>query len=155
MSLNTMMDEFIKRYGLTTKPINADNVVYAAELAEDEVVEAMVETYAKEFNQHDGIKELLDIVYVTTQKLREMGVDVDQGLALVHKSNMSKLVFVDEEGGALALEAEVEAAKLRYPDVEVQTVAEAGYFRLYSPSVQKVVKPTCYVPADITSALPN
>lgn len=155
MSLNTLMDEFIKRYGLTTKPINADNVENAAELAEDEVAEAIAETYAKEFNQHDGIKELLDIVYVTTQKLREMGVDVDQGLALVHKSNMSKLVFVDEEGGALALEAEVEAAKARYPDVEVQPVAEAGYFRLYSPSVQKVVKPTCYVPADITSALPN
>lgn len=151
--LNKMMDEFIERYGLPIKLINADTIKAAAELAEDEVVEALSETRKDEFSQHDAVKELLDIIYVTGQKLREMGVDVDKGLALVHESNMSKLVFAGNEGGALTLEAEVEAAKARYPDVEVQSMQATGFFRLYSPSVQKVVKPTCYTPADVTSAL--
>lgn len=146
--LNALMDEFNAQYGIGLTELNAENVKKAAEFTLAEGKEALDETVISSFSKHNGTKELLDAIYATSQQLRAMGVDVDSGLIALHTSNMSKLVPED------ALGYEIEVARERYFDVEAIHV-EGQYYRLYSPSQNKVVKPTCYQAADVTGALPH
>lgn len=148
MSLNKMMDEFNGQYGIELVPITSDNVEKAANFAAAEAKEAYAETKLTPFYPEDGVKELLDVIYATSQQLRGMGVNIDAGMELLHISNMSKRVPED------ALGAEINAARERYFDVEAIALGN-GYYRLYSPSQNKVIKPMCYTAADVSGALPH
>lgn len=148
MSLNKMMDEFNKQYGIEPVSITPLNVEKAANFAKAESEEALEETQLSTFSPENSVKELLDVIYATSQQLRGMGVDIDLGLSELHTSNMSKLVPYEE------LAKEIHIARERYFDVEAIEV-EKDLFRLYSPSQNKVVKPTCYRPANVKGALPE
>lgn len=148
MSLNKMMDEFNNQYGIELVSITPSNVEKAANFAAAEAKEAYDETQLSTFTSEPAVKELLDIIYATSQQLRGMGVDVDKGMDLLHISNMSKLVPEAELG------KEINIARERYFDVEAVHVQDDMY-RLYSPSQNKVVKPTCYQAANIREALPE
>lgn len=148
MSLNKMMDEFNNQYGVEIVPITPDNVKKAANFAAAEAQEAYEETQLNTFLTEPAVKELLDVIYATSQQLRGMGVDVDMGMALLHISNMSKRVPKNELG------KEITIARERYFDAEAVDIGD-GFYRLYSPSENKVIKPTCYTAAKVREALPT
>lgn len=150
--LNKMFDAFNAQYGIETKLLdhNLDGMVQIVGSEFDEWTEEITEPLfgSRGFipEPENFVKEGLDVIYAMTQQLRERGVDIDAGLAEVHRSNMSKVV---EDG---CLEGEIETAKKRYPDVIAQPISEGRYV-LKSPSQGKVVKPTCYSSAVITEAI--
>ena len=64
-----------------------------------EFLEAESMLFRQSLSLHeDALKELADLVYVCYQYAANMGWDLDEALARIHKSNMSKL---DEEGKAV------------------------------------------------------
>lgn len=139
--LNKMFDEFNDTYQVERKELNLANVEKAHQLIKDEVIElgAEVET-AKITGKLDSaaaVKEAIDTIYITAQKLREVGVNVDASLAEVHRSNMSKVLTTDS---VHALNNELSVAVERYRDAELIPV-DGGYV-MYSKSQQKVIKPT-------------
>ncbi len=159
--LNKMLDAFNAQYGIETQPLdhNLDGMIeivggewlefhQEANLKADiSVLSDSVRKFtSKEMNKQNFVKEGLDVIYAMTQQLRERGVDIDAGLAEVHRSNMSKVV---EDG---SLEGEIATAKKRYPDVIAQPISEGRYV-MKSPSQGKVIKPTCYSSAVITEAI--
>lgn len=149
--LNKMFDEFNDTYQVERKELSLANAEKAHQLIKDEVIElgAEVET-AKITGKLDSaavVKEAIDNIYITAQKLREMGVNVDESLAEVHRSNMSKVLTTDS---VHSLNNELSVAVGRYPDAELIKV-DGGYV-MYSKSQQKVIKPTktYYSEANIT-----
>ncbi len=151
--LNKMLDAFNAQYGIETKSLD-HNLNGMVQIVGGEFYEWTEEITYSLFNNTDKfipepenfVKEGLDVIYAMTQQLRERGVDIDAGLAEVHRSNMSKVV---EDG---SLEGEIATAKKRYPDVIAQSISEGRYV-LKSPSQGKVIKPTCYSSAVITEAI--
>lgn len=148
ISLNKLCREFNTNYGLETfNEITPELLSKAAKLAQEEVDEAKAEVIGVPFSTHNAAKELIDIIYVTMQQAGSMGIDLDAGLIAVHMSNMSKTV------SARHIQEEVEIAKARYPDV-VPVQLNKETYRLFSPSLNKVVKPSRYKVADVTGCLP-
>ncbi|CAL9980505.1 hypothetical protein VPH1244_0054 [Vibrio phage 1244] len=152
--LNQMFDAFNAQYGIKTQPLN-HNLDGMYEIVSSEFDEWMEEVSEPLFGDgewipepKDFVKEGLDVIYAMTQQLRERGVDVDAGLAEVHRSNMSKVVEEND------LEAEMITAEKRYPDVMAYPIGNHRYV-LKSPSQGKVVKPTRYSPAAITPEIIN
>ena len=104
MTLNEMMDEFMVTYQVAGVDYNGENSRNMLSLTADEMVELEAELYEGAYNpisdeviDRDAIiKESLDIVYVLTQRLRRMGVDVVLSLAEVHRSNMRKTVAPED-----------------------------------------------------------
>ncbi len=150
--LNQMFDAFNAQYGIETKPLdhnlNGMREIVGGEFDEwtEEIAEPLFGSCGFIPEPENFVKEGLDVIYAMTQQLRERGVDIDAGLAEVHRSNMSKVV---EDG---SLEGEIATAKKRYPDVIAQPISEGRYV-LKSPSQGKVVKPTCCSSAVITEAI--
>ena len=156
MQLNEMMDQFMNVYGVERTSITAEDCFGAFQLACDELVEFSDEfiTGAKEdgsvalfeddcINQANVAKEMADIIYVTAQRMRRMGMDVNTIMDEVHRSNMSKMV------GSDFIDQELELAQNRYPDAISQLV-EDGVHVIRDPNTGKIVKPLCYSAAVIT-----
>lgn len=156
MSLNQLMDEFNSTYLIQPVPFTRVTTASAAALAMEEVCETYQEVddlVNPKFNHHNAAKELLDIIYATAQKARNMGIDVDLGLQKLQISNLSKLIINPTEE---QLQYELETARKCYPDVELQPMDNnPNSYRLFSPSLGKLIKPTTYVKADVTEALPD
>lgn len=159
--LNKMFDAFNAQYGIETKPLdhNLDGMTkivggewlefhQEANLKSDiSVLSDSVRKFtSKEMNKQNFVKEGLDVIYAMTQQLRERGVDIDAGLAEVHRSNMSKTVDFHD------LKDELNEARKRYPDA-VLIPLDNGRYVMKSPSQGKVIKPTCYSSAVITEAI--
>lgn len=94
MSLNKMFAEFNSHYNMPATPATGDWFDTSYRLIKEELGE-----FAKEYREGshaDMVKELIDIIYVTAQRLSMVcdrgGVDMDAALAEVHRSNMSKLL---------------------------------------------------------------
>lgn len=158
MQLNEMMDSFMNVYGVERTAITGEDCYGAFQLACDELVEFSDEfiTGIKEngtgdvvlfeddcINKANVVKEMADIIYVTAQRMRRMGMDVDAVMNEVHRSNMSKMV------GSDFIDQELELARERYPDAISQLV-EDGVHVIRDPNTGKIVKPLCYSAAVIT-----
>ena len=150
IQLNKIFDAFNTQYGIETKTLehNLDGMIdiVGGEFDEwrDEIADSLFNDTDKFILNHENfVKEGLDVVYAMIQQLRERGVDVDAGLAEVHRSNMSKVVDFHD------LDDELHKARERYPDAIIVPLSNGRYV-LKSPSQGKVVKPTCYSPAVIT-----
>ena len=144
--LNNIFDEFNNIYGYPQLPFNRETGDQLFDLTMSEVYELYDElntTTTPDFDVVNTTKESMDVVYITLQGLKARGVDLDGALKELHRSNMSKTVPENILG------KEIELARERYPDVEARVV-EGSLFVLYSPSQNKVVKPSCYSPADLT-----
>ena len=154
MSLNKQMDQFMDTYGVERTGITAQDCFDAFVLVADEVNE-----FTEEFMEADGAdvtlfaddcidkanvaKEMADIIYVTAQRMRRMGMDVDAIMEEVHRSNMSKRVASD------MVDMELNEARNRYPNAVAQRI-EDGIHVLRDPDTGKVIKPMCYSAANIT-----
>lgn len=156
MNINSMMDEFILVFDITKTPITSRMCHSTLKLISEEVAEFEAE-FSKdtgcgdkldvsEINQEYVAKELTDILYVTAQRMRQMGMDVNGLLQAVHTSNMSKTVEVD------ALLDELAAARLRYPTVKSYNV-RGSTFVLRDQLTGKVIKPVGYISAILPEEL--
>lgn len=148
--LNNMMDEFMTTYLMKGVVFSGRNVHNMYNLALDEMAELQAEVGsfvedAAAANQDAIVKESLDVVYVLTQRLRRMGVDVDAALAEVHRSNMSKALPLD---GSVKLSNELEIARRRYPYAGIKEGQRKAV--LMCGETNKVIKPTTYSEAVIT-----
>ncbi len=156
--LNKMFDAFNAQYGIETKPLdhNLDGMheIVGGEYLEwaEEIDISIVRDTGSCItdkaipNPENFVKEGLDVIYAMTQQLRERGVDIDAGLAEVHRSNMSKTVDFHD------LKDELNEARKRYPDA-VLIPLDNGRYVMKSPSQGKVIKPACYSSAVITEAI--
>ncbi|CAH9012647.1 putative nucleoside triphosphate pyrophosphohydrolase [Vibrio phage 168E36-1] len=151
--LNKMFDAFNAQYGIETQPLEhkLNGMIQIVGGEFDEWVDEMPLHLFKNEERFIAepekfVKEGLDVIYAMTQQLRERGVDVDAGLAEVHRSNMSKTVDFHD------LQDEIHEARKRYPDA-ILIPLDNGRYVIKSPSQGKVVKPTCYSPAVITEAI--
>lgn len=154
--LNKIFDQFNEMYGLETKDLehNLDGMteVVGGEYDEwtDEIADSLIGIKG-EPNRFipepaNFVKEGLDVIYAMSQQLRERGVDLDAGLAELHRSNMSKTVEMND------LQEEIEIAKERYPDITTVALSDNRYVLKCAIS-GKVIKPTRYSPAEITPAI--
>lgn len=86
MSLMKQADEFRTAYGVTN---NVTHEMMQLRLIAEEFEEFR---NAAEFERdEDCLKELADLVYVCAQYAANLGWDLDEALARVHASNLSKL----------------------------------------------------------------
>lgn len=151
--LNKIFDQFNEMYGLETKDlehnINGMTEVVGGEYDEwtDEIAHSLLDGKERWIPEPANfVKEGLDVVYAMLQQLRERGVDIDAGLAELHRSNMSKVVEPED------MPEELEIALKRYPDAEPVQLADGRYV-LKCQKSGKVIKPTSYSPAEITPAI--
>lgn len=148
------MDEFMQAYLIKNLPFNLENADAMADLIDDERFELQDELVLDEengipdINKANVVKETLDIIYVAAQRLRRMGVDVDAGLKEVHRSNMSKALLLD---GSVDVDKELEIARERYPNAGIKYGQRIAV--LICGDTNKVIKPTCYSPANITKEI--
>lgn len=142
------MDDFMQAYLLKGQEFELKNIRSMCSLIDDEVDELYREFETSDINKANVVKETLDIVYVATQRLRRMGVDVDAALDEVHRSNMSKALPLD---GSVSIEEELEIARKRYPNAGVKYGQRVAV--LICGDTSKVIKPTTYSPAVITSQI--
>lgn len=148
-----MMDDFMTAYMLKNVPFDFASLHSLFKLAEDEMIELKDEL--KIFaggntidNRPNIVKESIDVIYVLSQRLRRMGVDVDAALAEVHRSNMSKALPLD---GSVKLSDELEVARKRYPQAGIKEGQRKAV--LICGETNKVIKPTTYSPAVITQQI--
>lgn len=153
MKLNDTFDQFNALYGYKKLEKNADNLEKAHDLIYDELYE-LEEEYAanlnrdyelkdtKDINQTNVAKEMTDIIYITMQQMRAMGMDIDGLLKEVHRSNMSKTVRNSIAHNELAF------AKKRYPEAYIDD--KGNFCVLRCGTTGKVIKPTTYTAANIT-----
>lgn len=153
MPFNKTMDEFHTTYLMKDVVFNERNAhnMYKLALAEmtelhDELTILSADSTAD--NRDNIVKESLDVVYVITQRLRQMGVDVDAAFAEVHRSNMSKALPLD---GSVNIDKEIEIARERYPHIGVKYGQRKAI--LLCGETGKVVKPTTYSSANITKEM--
>jgi phosphoribosyl-ATP pyrophosphohydrolase len=142
-----MFDEFNELYGLDKKPLN-HNLKAMRDLISEELIEvegSLNTVNAGMDTKPELVKELIDLVYITCQQMRERGVDIDAALSEVHRSNMSKAL---PELSIADLTKEIEIAKKRYPNARVFDVGEKEVLKC--TETNKVIKPTTYSPAVIT-----
>ncbi|MGL5323570.1 MAG: hypothetical protein ACRC91_02415 [Aeromonas sp.] len=155
MSFNKMMDSFMDTYGVERTDITAMDCANAYDLIDDELTE-----FEEEFREscfgyllNDGVidqanvaKEMADIIYVTAQRMRRMGMDVDAIMEEVHRSNMSKRVASDR------IDTELNIARHRYPNA-IAVKVDGGCHVIRDPDTGKVVKPECYSPAELVEGV--
>lgn len=151
MKLNEMFLEFNTVYGIQPLERTQANFDSTHSLILDEVVELWDELYdAKEFgcktddalDQANITKELTDILYITMQRMIVYGMDIEDCLKEVHRSNMSKSV----SGESVAKEFLL--AQQRYSKVLVQDMG-GDRFVLRCNDTGKVIKPTSYSAANM------
>jgi len=153
MNLNKTFDQFNDLYGIETKEIdhNLQGVLQIVGSEYDEMTEEICELPTGDMcllNPHNFVKEGLDVIYAMAQQLRERGVDLDAGLAELHRSNMSKRL----RGFDSKLhEKELQEAKKRYPKAKIE-VTNHG-FVMKCEETDKVIKPTTYSTAKITDEM--
>lgn len=154
MSLNKMMSEFNELYSVEPLEHTMENLTKTIELINDEWTEAIEELMDKgwndlhieDVNRHNLAKELGDILYITSQRMTAMGIDVDAVMAEIHRSNMSKQVPVHKSIRELTV------AKDRYPEARFELV-QGDMGVLIDAPTGKVIKPTCYSAAVITDEM--
>lgn len=143
-----MMDDFMQAYLLKGQEFELRNLRDMCSLIDDEMDELLIEVETVKLNKANVVKETIDIIYVATQRLRRMGVDVDAALNEVHRSNMSKALPLD---GSVSVEEELGIARKRYPNAGVKYGQRVAV--LICGNTSKVIKPTTYSPAVITSQI--
>lgn len=158
MYLNEMMDEFMDKYSVGSVEPSVENFSNLEHLLDEEHKEIREEIYAdggkseamissEQFNVANATKECLDAIYVASQRLRRMGIDVDAGMVELHRSNMSKIVPLDKA------DEEADKARPRYPAVYVDKRPGLDYAVLRCGETGKVVKPTDYTQAVISESI--
>ncbi len=143
MNLNKAFQDFEGMYGLKTVKPTMDNLTIARHLIEDEVTELDEEIHV-EPDLKRVAKEMTDIIYITGERMTNLGFDVDALFQEVHRSNMSKRVHVDRAAFELSI------ARQRYPRTRLIQLEQTDYLVMKDDATGKVVKPTSYSPAQIT-----
>lgn len=152
--------QFNRQYNVGTAEPTHDNVRNAAQLILDEVIELYEELFEgvhvnlelgmakKQIDVAAVAKEMTDIRYITGERATMFRFDVPALDREVHRSNMSKRVsrhnVVDELRTALE----------RYPHATDETF-DCESFVIRCGLTGKVIKPTTYSPANITSEMLN
>lgn len=157
--LNKMTDEFMCVYGVERTEITSKELCSADDLMTEEMVEFEeefmpfdIDTFGNTLlsdeviNKANVAKEMADIVYVTIQRMRRMGMDVDAILNEVHRSNLSKRVMLADK------DMELNIARARYPNADI-TYSVDGMCVIRDRLTGKVIKPTHYSPAVITEEM--
>ena len=151
MKLNEMFLEFNTVYGIQPLERTQSNFASTQFLIRDEVDELWDELYDAEdmgdkaddaLDQANLTKELTDILYITMQRMIVFGMDIEDCLKEVHRSNMSKSVSGEN------VAKEVLIAQQRYPKVLVQDMG-GNRFVLRCNDSGKVIKPTSYSAANM------
>ena len=151
MKLNKMFDGFNDLYGIETKELD-HNLEGMFEIVGSEYDEMTEEIHSGNLlflpNPHDFVKEGLDVIYAMAQQLRERGVDLDAGLAELHRSNMSKRLHGFDPKRH---DRELQEAQKRYPKAKLE-VTNHG-FVMKCGETGKLIKPTTYSPAEVTDEM--
>ena len=148
MKMNEMFLEFNTVYGIQPLERTLANLASTQSLIQDEVAELWDELYDAEEKTDDALdqanitKELTDILYITMQRMIVFGMDIEDCLKEVHRSNMSKSVSGEN------VAKEVLIAQQRYPKVLVQDMG-GNRFVLRCNDSGKVIKPTSYSAANM------
>ncbi len=145
--LNKLAEEFNRTYDIKPIQHEKDKLVLVNDLIFDELLEM-----SEEIDKADtkGVAaEMADIIYITMERMKALGFDVDALLIEKHRSNMSKVIPID--ASLNNLKRELEVAQERYPEAYLQNVI--GGFVLKCKATSKVIKPMCYSKAVITDAM--
>ena len=141
--LNYVADEFISTYRMRQVEHDREQFVATLALMAEELAELQAEVEADNFDKLAAFGEALDMIYVTAQRLRNMGFDVDAGLLEVHRSNLTKTVPLS------AAKVQLELARERYPDAYVEE--SQNYAVIRCGVTGKVIKPTTYTQKHLTN----
>lgn len=123
-------------------------VKYRLSLIEEEVDELKEAIKNKDFVE--TIDALSDIMYVTLGFFSGIGINADEAFSLVHKSNMSKLCYTEEE----AIET-VEFYKKdgRYDSPAYRLSPDGMFYVVFNQSTSKILKSINYKPVSFDSLL--
>lgn len=155
-----MFQEFNDQYEIGKIQNTHENLTKFAGLVLDEAIEMYEELFEgveitinhgkrKDVDVEAFAFEATDIRYITGERMKAHGFDVDAFDAEKHRSNMSKLIPASMPKDEIAFE--VETARLRYPSVELHPVN--GGFLLKCDDTGKVVKPLCYSKAAVKEGM--
>ena len=139
-----MFKEFNETYDYSKVELTPENLAKSFKLINDEVIE-VADEIKPNFSKTAAVKELLDTIYITAQQLSAYGVDIDAGLAELHRSNLSKTVPLEYA------EEYVLEANARYPQIAVTNKGKCAILRCVNTG--KVIKTSIYSPAVITSEM--
>lgn len=142
INLNEMFAEFNDTYGYSPIEFNSVNLKKAVKLISDEVVETLIESDANILDKASAAKELTDILYMTMQQMSAFGLDIQECLKEVHRSNLSKKI---PKGQAKYY---IEEVRPKYPNAYATIVNESIVLRCGDTG--KVIKPSCYSPANMS-----
>lgn len=160
MSQNKMFQEFNDQYEIGKIPNTHENLTKFAGLVLDEVVEMFEELFHdveitinhgkdKKVDIEAFAFEATDIRYITGERMKAHGFDVDSFDFEKHRSNMSKLIPIEMRTKDIGFE--LANAMKRYPSVELHPVN--GGFLLKCADTGKVVKPLCYSKAAVKNGI--
>jgi len=144
INLNQTFDEFNTTYGYAPLEFNAVNLGKAAKLIQDEVDETNAEI-KHPYDPLNAAKELTDILYITMQQMRAMGIDIHACLEEVHRSNLSKRVPASD------VDQYLEEVEVRYPNAIAIVKDHKAVLRCTDSN--KIIKPSCYSPAQIKRSM--
>tara|TARA_Y100000817_G_C16609830_1_gene434647 strand:- start:297 stop:671 length:375 start_codon:yes stop_codon:yes gene_type:complete len=95
MDLQDQAQEFRHCYGIINSCNKRDNQMMLIKEEFEEFIDAHITMFDAASGEADCLKELADLVYVCFQYAENMEWDLNEAMARVHESNMSKL---DENG---------------------------------------------------------
>lgn len=104
----------------------------------------------------ETLDALSDILYVVYGMGASFGLDLDKGMDLVHKSNMSKLCTSEEEAEKTVIwyEGQFKTGALPYDSPNYRKSDDGKYWVVYNRSSGKILKSINYSPVDFSSMLP-
>lgn len=156
MQINKMFQDFNTTFGIKEADFTPTQLDATYSLIADELLELFDEIYndvdgdtlipVPAFDKYNTAKELVDILYITMQRMTTHGLDVEACIREVHESNMSKLV------APVDIEEELEVALKRYP-FAIAIELTNGMYVLRDSKTNKVIKPVGYKAADMTKVV--
>ena len=147
--LNKLMTEFNELYAIEKLQPTRDNLLNVRDLITDEIDELSHELRLSDIDLYGVAAELTDVLYITAERMRALGFDVDALLEEKHRSNLSKVLPAEMPNYEIMMELQV--ARERYPDALLEA-CDTGYV-LRCDRTGKVIKPLCYSKAVITDSM--
>lgn len=103
-------------------------------------------------NLTECVDALTDIMYVTLGAFTAIGVNADEAFDLVHKSNMSKLCFSEEEAKQ-TVQWYKENESQRYDSPNYRKSDDGVHWVVYNESTKKILKNINYSPVSFKTIL--
>lgn len=155
MSNFDKVKEFMKYFGQKVNDTPDVNLLNDSKLKNLRIklIEEEVNELKEALNNNDYVEVLdaiLDILYVTYGAGAAYGFDIDKGFDLVHKSNLSKMCFSEDEAEkTLNKYKSDEILSKTYPSPVIKQL-DATHWIVIESSTGKALKSINYHPVDLS-----